>query len=107
MIEVDVKPGICGMPSRIRVHSEDGQHARVEITSDCPSIQKLADVLDEVDAYAELYNKEGIPPMYYRIREHCKHAACPVPVALLKGIEAAIGTALPGDVEIRIRKVED
>lgn len=37
-------------------------------------------------------------------RRNIKHAACPVPSAIIKGVEVACGLALPKDVEIKIAK---
>ena len=36
--------------------------------------------------------------------KHCAHAACPVPVGILKAIEVEAGLALPADVIIKISK---
>lgn len=33
-------------------------------------------------------------------------AVCPVPMAIVKGVEAAIGAALPKDVVVKIEKVD-
>ncbi|MFW6180149.1 MAG: DUF6951 family protein [Spirochaetota bacterium] len=104
MIVVEVDPGICGLPSTIRAWSENGRHVRLEITSACEDVRKLARKLRQVDGFSELYTREEVPPLYLRIREHCRHVACPVPLAVFKGIEAALGAALPRDVEIRIRR---
>ena len=32
---------------------------------------------------------------------HCSHVACPVPTAMLKGVEVAFSLALPKEVEIK------
>jgi hypothetical protein len=107
VIVVEVDPGICGLSSTIRVWPEDGQQVRLEITSACASVRKLAGELQRVDGFAELYTGDEVPPLYRRIRAHCRHVACPVPTAVFKGIEAALGAALPRDVVIRIRRGED
>ena len=106
MIVVDVDPGVCGLPSNVKISSKDMQHATVEIESSCPDIQALAEELGEVDGYGEAFNKVGSSPIYELARKHCKHAACPVPMALVKGVEAAIGAALPKDVTVKIDKVD-
>jgi hypothetical protein len=106
MIVVDVDPGICGLSSRIQVTSENMQHALIEIESQCSDIRALAAEIGEVDGYSEAFNKVGASPLYELARKHCKHAACPVPMAIVKGVEAAIGAALPKDVVVRIEKKE-
>lgn len=104
MIVVDVDPGVCGLESKIKVKSQDMQHATVMIESSCPDIQALSEELGEVDGYSEAFNKVGSSPIYELARKHCKHAACPVPMAIVKGVEAAIGAALPKSVMVRIEK---
>ena len=106
MIIVDVDPGVCGLGSKIKVRSQDMQHATVEIESSCPDIHALAEELGEVDGYKEAFNKVGSSPIYELARKHCKHATCPVPMAIVKGVEAAIGAALPKDVMVKIEKVD-
>jgi hypothetical protein len=107
MIVVDIDPGVCGLPSTARISSRDMQHATIEIQSQCPDIQALGEELGELDGYAEAFNKVGGSPLYELARKHCRHAACPVPMALVKGVEAAIGAALPKDVGVQIRKADD
>lgn len=107
MIVVEVNPGICGLSSTIRAWSEDGQNVRLRITSQCANIQALAEELEQVDGFAELYGRQDVPPLYRRMHAHCKHVACPIPVAVFKGIEAALGVALPKDAEIRMRREQD
>jgi hypothetical protein len=106
MIIVEVEPGICGLRSRIKIVSGDMQHADIEIESDCPDIRELAAEIGEVDGYAEVFAKVGQSSVYEFARKHCKHAACPVPMAIVKGVEAAIGAALPKDVHVKISKLE-
>jgi hypothetical protein len=106
MIVVDVDPGVCGLTSKIRIRSQDMQHATVEIESQCPDIQSLAEELGELDGYSEVFNKVGNSPVYELARKHCRHAACPVPMALVKGVEAAIGAALPKNVVVNIEKAD-
>jgi hypothetical protein len=107
MIIVDVDPGVCGLLTTVKVISRDMQYATVEIQSACPDIQNLAGELGEMDGYREVFNKVGDSPIYELARKHCKHAACPVPMAIVKGVESAIGAALPKDVQVRIRKSEE
>ena len=106
MIVVDVDPGVCGLKSIIKVRSGDMQHATVEIESSCPDILAIAEELSELDGYSEAFNKVGNSPIYELARKHCKHAACPVPMAIVKGVEAAIGVALPKDVVVKIDNVD-
>ena len=105
MIEVKINPGVCGLCSTVKVESEDMQNATVKITTECGYIAKIAAELgDEVDGYAECFSKFGESKVYELANKYCKHAACPVPSGIIKGIEAACGLALPRDVEFKITK---
>lgn len=47
----------------------------------------------------------GSPPVVWELAaKHCPHAACPVPVGILKAVEVEAGLALPADVSIEIRQ---
>ncbi|MGI6778417.1 MAG: DUF6951 family protein [Acetivibrionales bacterium] len=104
MVTVNVNPGICGLKSIIRIDSEDFQNAAISFETECPHIKAMADELKEVDGYIECLGKLGEGEIYKAAKKFCKHAACPVPSAIVKGVEVACGLALPGDVEIKIIK---
>ncbi|WP_319478327.1 DUF6951 family protein [Marispirochaeta aestuarii] len=98
MIRLELDPGICGLKTRIEASSEDGRLVRLGIESQCPSIQALEESLEEVDAYQVCFADFRDSPVYKAAGEHFKHAACPVPSAIIKAVEAAAGLALPKDV---------
>lgn len=104
MIKVTVDAGVCGFSSVIRAESEDMQHVKLEIESECPDIMSLAEELREVDAFQENFATIGSSKVYESARKYCKHAACPVPAGIHKAIEAAAGLALPKDATIRVEK---
>jgi len=102
MTHVHVNPGVCGFLTEISVTSEDGQMAELDIRTSCPNLKPFAEELKSVDAYAECFGKICDSTVYQAAQQYCRHPACPVPCAVIKGIEAACGLALPRDVEIRI-----
>jgi hypothetical protein len=65
----------------------------------------MSQELKEVDAFEEYFSKFGNSKVYELAKKFCKHPACPVPSAIIKGIEVACGLALPKDVEITISKI--
>jgi len=105
VVEVKVNPGVCRFNTIIKVDSEDMQNAVIEIVTECPNIKPLEQELKEVDGYEECFAKLGDSKVYELAKKYCKHPACPVPSAIIKGIEVACGLALPKDVEIKISKV--
>jgi hypothetical protein len=40
-------------------------------------------------------------------RQHCPHAACPVPVGIIKAIEVEAELAIPADVTIKLSQAEN
>lgn len=105
MVEVKVNPGVCGFNTNIKVDCEDMQNAVIEIVTECPNIKPMEQELKEVDGYEECFSKLGDSKVYELAKKYCKHAACPVPSAIIKGIEVACGLALPKDVDIKICKI--
>ncbi|MDK2800035.1 MAG: hypothetical protein PWP27_753 [Clostridiales bacterium] len=102
MAEVIVNPGICGFKSTITVVTEDMQMANVEISTECPNIKQMENELKDIDCLGECFSKIGTSRVYKVAEKYCKHIACPVPAAIIKGLEVACGLALPKDVEIKI-----
>ena len=106
MAQVKINPGICGLNSTIKVESDEMQNVSVCIKSECESIQAMEVGLKEIDGYEECFSKFGDSTVYQQAKLHCRHPACPVPSAIIKGIEVACGLALPKDVEIEISKFD-
>ena len=104
MVEVKVNPGVCGFSTIVKVNSEDMQNAVIEIVTECPNLKPLEKELKEVDGYEECFSKIGESVVYEMAKKYCRHTACPVPSAIIKGIEVACGLALPRDVEFKISK---
>ena len=104
MAEVKVNPGICGLESQITIVSEDMQNACVKITTHCPHVKQMESELQDIDCFEECFSKINSSRVYQAADKHCKHAACPVPSAIIKGLEVACGLALPKDVDFNIKK---
>ncbi|MDO8685467.1 MAG: hypothetical protein Q7J78_02220 [Clostridiales bacterium] len=107
MATVKVNPGVCGLKTTIKVDSEDMQIAKVEISSECSHVMamgKLLAEIEELDAFSECFVKLGDGEIYKAANKACKHAACPVPSAVVKALEVACGLALPADVSFEITR---
>ncbi len=105
-VKVNVDPGICGLKSEITIHSKDMMSATVSIESDCPDIRKIGENIKEIDSMKDVFAKLGDSSVYKLGKTFCSHGTCPIPGAILKGVEAACGLALPKDVHIEITKVD-
>lgn len=102
MAKINVNPGICGLTTKINVSTDDMQTAIIEIDSKCPYISAMQNDIKELDAYSECFARIGEGEVYKSANRNCKHAACPVPSAVIKGMEVACRLALPKNVEIEI-----
>jgi hypothetical protein len=105
-IKAEVCAGVCGFCTTVQA-SGDGPDVWVEAISDCPRVQDLAAELGALDAFQEVLSKPlaetklALLSAKYRL-----HATCPVPVGILKAIEAAAGLALPADCRVELARVE-
>lgn len=108
MAKVEIDPGICGLPTTVRAEMDGQIHrCKLSIESECVAIRKLADELQEVDPLQEIALRRGNGPQVLHLgRQYCSHAACPVPVGIIKAVEVAAGLALPADVSMRVSAEE-
>jgi len=103
MTRAEIHAGICGLRTVVEARL-DGDLCHVRIQSDCPGCQRLAEELEEVDPLREISHRGLGPRTYELVKKHCKHAACPVGVGIVKAVEAEAGLALPGDVTIKLSR---
>ena len=103
MAGAEIYAGICGFKTEVKTLME-GSKCMIRIESDCPEIQRLSEELNAVDPFGEI-SFRGNGPLTLKLgAKHCAHAACPVPVGIIKAIEVEAGLALPADVTIKILK---
>ncbi len=79
-----------------------GSRCTIVIESDCRFVQSLAEDLVEVDPLREVFLQDDSPRIWQVAAKHQLHAACPVPVGILKAVEVEAGLALPAEVWIAI-----
>jgi hypothetical protein len=103
MAKAEINPGVCGFRTTIEA-TMDGDLCTVTIESDCKAIQRLAQKLQRVDPFREFTFRGEGPETYELAASYCSHAACPVPVGIVKAVEIAAGLALPVDVTIKLEK---
>jgi hypothetical protein len=106
LARAEIFAGICGFTTIVTTRME-GEKCRVTIEGGCNAIQKLASELTLVDPYQEISARRSIPLTLQMGLKHCTHAACPVPVGIIKAIEVEAHLALPKDVSIRLSKEGD
>jgi hypothetical protein len=101
--ESEIQSGICGFKTVVQTKLE-GSHCTIQIQSDCEAIQRLGDELQKVDPLREITFRGDGPLTFEFGAKYCAHAACPVPVGIIKAIEVEAGLALPADVIIKVSK---
>jgi hypothetical protein len=103
MAQAEIFAGNCGFTTRVEVHL-DGQTCLLTITSECKAIQRLAQELTQVNPFQEISFRRAMPLTHEMGIKYCTHAACPVPVGIIKAVEIEAGLALPTDVSIKLSK---
>lgn len=104
MAKAKIEAGICGFSTQVEAEAGEKYQVKLKITSDCKHIQKLAEDLNEVNAFGELSFRRGTPTILEKGAQYCTHASCPVPVGIIKTVEVAAGLALPQIVKIEVEK---
>jgi hypothetical protein len=104
MVEIKVNPGVCGFIANLKFNSEDAQMVNVSVQTGCTYVQEFVAALGELDAFIECLGKFGTGTVSEMAHKYCKHSACPVPSAILKGIEVECGLALPKNTEFIVTK---
>lgn len=101
MATAEIESGNCGYETTVRTTAE-GRTMRIDIISACPHVQAMAEELTEVNPFAEISFRGEGPRTFQVAAKHLAHAACPVPVGIIKAIEIEAKMALPQDVTIRL-----
>lgn len=104
MATVKINAGACGFQTLIKVTPKDAQNVLISMETNCPNLKPMAEELKELNPYLECFAQIGESSVFQLARKYCKHAACPVPTGIIKGIEVAGKLALPKNVEIEIEK---
>jgi hypothetical protein len=103
MAKAEIFAGNSGYNTQVEATME-GKAVRLHIISECPAMQKMAEELTEVDPYKEISFRRAMPTIHQAGHKHCTHAACPVPVGIIKAVEIEAKLALPTDVSIKLSK---
>ncbi len=109
MIHISVSPGNCRFETELVFEGDKRRKVTIHGMSRCPHVQKLLDLLEEqgeLDALKEATGRYSSSSVFALADRTVKHVACPVPTAILKGIEAAGGLSLAQDVVITMEKAD-
>jgi hypothetical protein len=103
MAKAEIFSGVCGFTTVVEA-TLDGKVCNLHIDSECAAIQKMAQELTQVNPYQEISSKRALPRTLEMGVKYCLHAACPVPVGIIKAVEVEAKLALPKDVIIKISR---
>jgi hypothetical protein len=102
MAKAEIYAGACGYTTLVQATKNGSKNIQLTIESQCSAIRKLAAELDEVDPMQHITARRQVPPVLQAGIKHCTHAACPVPVGIIKALEVEAGLNLPVDVTIKV-----
>jgi hypothetical protein len=105
MSTAEIFAGNCGFNTKVEATME-GKVCKLHITSECNAIQKMGEELTEVNPYQEISFRRAMPKIHEAGHKFCTHAACPVPVGIIKAMEIEAKLALPTDVIIKLSKTK-
>ncbi len=100
---VNVDAGACRFRTRIE-GTPNGNKVTLVIESDCPCVKELAKELKEIGIFEALKLPYSDNPVFAKAGKTLRHSTCPVPVAVLKCVEATAGLALKKDAKIEFEK---
>lgn len=83
--EARISAGICGFGTTVTARG-DMSSCTVSLDSDCPAVRRLAAELGQLDPMREVSHRGSPPVVWDLAAKHCPHAACPVPVGILKAV---------------------
>jgi hypothetical protein len=104
LAKAEICSGVCGFNTTVEARQDGAGQIQLTIESECKAINRLAAELTRVDPFREFTYKGQGPRTFELAAEHCSHAACPVPVGIIKAIEIEAGLALPAHVSIKLSK---
>lgn len=103
MTRVDVTAGACGFSAVIRAGKGPNRTVDIAVETGCAMVQKMAAEIANLGRGAALTGLLS-NPVYLAAGRHLKHAACPVPAAVLKALEVEMGLNVKKDATIIFSK---
>ena len=93
-----VDPGICRFPCTVYAQKVGKRRVKLWIEgSECKQIQLLSELVGEID-FRDVLKPITANPVFVSAEKAGCHSSCPVPTALIKVAEVALGLALRRDV---------
>jgi len=101
-----VDPGVCGFTCRIAARKGPKKTVKIDIiASECRQVQKVSETLTEL-SLKDIFLPLSRNPVYLAAERSGCHPSCAIPMAVMKAAEAALGMALPRDVQIHFQAAD-
>jgi hypothetical protein len=97
---VALDPGVCQFKSRISVTMDEDRQLTYVIETQCPYAKKMAAEMPLFGMFDIITMPFCDNPIYHHAGVHLKHAACPVPMAMIKAGEVVTGLGLKRSVSV-------
>ncbi len=97
-----VDAGVCKMKTIIHAVQGDDLMVTLDVKSDCPNVLRMSWKFKPVNPYTEVESPICETDIYKWANDVLPHAACPVPSALVKAVEAASELGIKRGVRIDI-----
>lgn len=110
LTRMKVTAGACGFETIITSVKDGKRGVRIELKSDCESVQELGLILERGEALqmGELMARgEAKNRVLRAASEALPHSGCPVRVAIIKAAEVELGLAVPRSVTMEFESVPD
>jgi len=106
MTRVVINPGVCGFTTIVEIEKIDKKRLACRIESECKTVAGLNEILAEIDKW-DVLKPRAESKLWLKLSEHPLHLSCPVPVGIIKAVEAEAGLALARDVNIHFKAPEE
>lgn len=100
--KVTVDAGVCRMITVISARTNEDDEVVLDIQSDCGHVLRMSWGLKPEFAFCVVEEKMNKTNVYKQASEELPHAACPVPMGIIKAMEVAGDLGLKRDVHIRV-----
>lgn len=103
MTTLIVNSGACGFTVTVTADKTAGGKIAISLDTACEMVRKMVEDIATLDKRV-VFTGFSDNPVYRSAAKHLKHAACPVPAAILKALEVEAGLNVPRDVAIIFKK---
>ena len=98
-VSLSVDSGVCRFNAKLECWMEEGL-LKCSIKSGCKHVQEFAAALEPCEMIDAMKMPFSENKVYIIGGRTLKHSTCPLPMAILKGFEVAVGLALKRDVSV-------